>query len=208
MKKLMLLIMAAAMFIATPAVAQNKALSKALKKELSTKKKELAKGGWEIFGTSRSLDVALLKHYEALEDGMTEWVGYGEGKSKNIVSTQAQTNAANRYAQASDSKIKGQIKTQMEGNSTDVTEEVDKFSAIYLTKVESEIKGALKHSYSVIRTNSQGVSEVRAYFLVNEPNAAKARKAAFEAACKEAGISTSIAVKISAIIGEQVEAEE
>ena len=46
--------------------AQNKALEKALKKEYKTKMKEYKKEGWKIFGTTKSLDVALLLHYDKI----------------------------------------------------------------------------------------------------------------------------------------------
>ena len=66
MKKILLFIIA--MVLAVPAVnAQNKILQKAIKKEYKSKMKEYKKEGWKLFGSSRSLDVALLKHYDKLE---------------------------------------------------------------------------------------------------------------------------------------------
>lgn len=54
------------MFMPVMTNAQNKALEKALKKEYKTKMKEYKKEGWKVFGTSRSLEVALLTHYDKL----------------------------------------------------------------------------------------------------------------------------------------------
>ena len=66
MKKIIMLLMALCLVLPT-AVAQNsKALNKALKKEYKTKMKEFKKGGWKLYGSTRSLDVALLTHYEKL----------------------------------------------------------------------------------------------------------------------------------------------
>lgn len=208
MKKILFVIMALGLLIAAPAAAQNKALDKALKKELAAKKKDFKKGGWEIFGTSRSLDVALLKHYQALEEGgegVFEIIGYGQGKSKNILATAAQNSAANRYAAEANARIKAQIKTTLEGNANEVSEEVDKFSAIYLSKVEAEIKGQLKASFSIIRTNPQtGVSELQTYFIVNEATASRARQAAYDAAVGESSLSADIANKAAAAIADRV----
>lgn len=65
MKKIIMLLLAfcLAMPIAY-AANKNKQLEKALKKEYKEKKKEFKKEGWKLFGSSRSLDVALLSHYD------------------------------------------------------------------------------------------------------------------------------------------------
>ena len=89
MKKLLtLLFLQAFVFSLSTTNAQNKALDKALQKEYKTKMKEFKKGGWEIFGSSRSLDVALLNHYDKLNkggDNTYEIVGIASAfKSKNI----------------------------------------------------------------------------------------------------------------------------
>jgi hypothetical protein len=65
MKKLILFLMALC-FIVPGVEAQNKTLQKQLKKEYKTKMKEYDKEGWKLFGSSRSLDVALLTHYDKL----------------------------------------------------------------------------------------------------------------------------------------------
>lgn len=65
MKKILILLLS--MVLTVPvANAQNKVLQKAIKKEYKTKMKEYKKEGWELFASSRSLDVALLKHYDKL----------------------------------------------------------------------------------------------------------------------------------------------
>ena len=46
--------------------AQNKALEKAQKKEFQKKMKEYKKGNWKVFGSSRTLEVLLLQHYDKL----------------------------------------------------------------------------------------------------------------------------------------------
>ena len=66
----------------------NKQLEKAQKKEMKAKMKEYKKEGWKIFGSTRSLEVALLTHYDKLntlgENGF-EVSGIATNfKSKNI----------------------------------------------------------------------------------------------------------------------------
>ena len=65
MKRLLMLLMAFCLVIPTMN-AQNKVLEKARQKEYKTKMKQFKKEKWQVFGTSRSLDVALLAHYDKL----------------------------------------------------------------------------------------------------------------------------------------------
>lgn len=69
MKKLLTFLLALLLIAPMAEVqAQNKALEKALKKEFKAKQKEFKKGGWKIYGTSRSEDVILLKHFDKLSN--------------------------------------------------------------------------------------------------------------------------------------------
>ena len=83
--------------------AQNKTLEKALKKEFKAKQKEFKKGGWKIYGTSRSEDVILLKHFDKLSnmgEDAVEVVGVASNfKSKNVGVQMAYNNAVVTYAQ-------------------------------------------------------------------------------------------------------------
>ncbi len=209
MKKLLFVLAIFGMLATTTTYAQNKALNKALKKELSQKKKDFKKRGFQIFGTSRSLDVALLRYYEALEEGgdaVFEWVGYATGKSKGLLVTAAENNARARYATLAQSQIKGQIKQKMQANSADVSEEeIDKFEAVYLTKVEAELKGLLKPSFSIIKTDEKtGVSDLETYYVVDETAAGKARLAAAKRALEEANIKSEAGDIISSAAEEKV----
>lgn len=208
MKRLMIIMALAGLMISTAAYAQDKAMSKALQKELKAKKKQFTKEGWTLFGTSRSMDVSLLKHFEALDkggEGVFEVIGYSTGKSKSVLVAAAENNARNRYAGQSAAQIKGKVKSNMVGNSSDVSEEMDKFESIYLTNVEKELSGQLKQSFSIIKTNEQtGVSELQTYFIVDEAAAGRARVAAAEAAAREAGISAEAAAKAAEYAKERV----
>lgn len=195
------------LLIATPtAYAQNKALEKALKKEYKTKMKEYGRSGWKIFGTSRSLDVALLTHYDKLtmlgDDG-TEIVGIASNvKSKNVGHQVAINNACNTYAQIAGSHVKGRIVSDMAQNADDANMEFDKFYAAYERLVDKEIKGELKESYTVIREVKTGLFEMQTYFIVNEEAATNARIRAMENAFKETQAAQKYADKISEFVRE------
>ena len=156
MKKLSVLLMfLLTLAIAMPdAYAQNKRLEKARKKEYKSKMKEFKKEGWKIYGTTHSLDVALLEHYEKMsEEGAYEVVGVATSfVSKNVGQQAAMNAACNNYARSAGSTVRGRIVSDMFNDADDVPTEFDKFYAAYESKVEKEIRGEMTPSFSVIRS--------------------------------------------------------
>ncbi|WP_294498886.1 hypothetical protein [uncultured Bacteroides sp.] len=213
MKTMIHMMLLVAVLIATPQLmkAQNKQLDKALKKEYKTKMKEYKKEGWKIFGTSRSLDVSLLLHYQKLNEGgddVKEVVGVAsQFKLKNVGVQSATNNACNKYARQAGSHVKGRIVSDLGLNAEDINSEFDHFYAAYESSVEKEIKGELKESYSIIREINKGVFEMQTYFLVNESAATQARIRAFENATKESEAAQKYAQKVSEFIKEGVSTE-
>lgn len=205
MRKLLLLLLAACL-LAPAANAQNKALSKALEKEYKQKMKEYKKENWKLFGSSRSLDVALLLHYEKLNslgDEVTEEVGIASKfKSKNVGHQMAVNNACITYAQRAGSHVKGRIVSDMQGDGVDADMEFDKFYAAYERLVEKEIKGEMKESYSIIRELGGGTYEMQTYFIVDEGAASKARIRAMETAARETELAQKYAQKVSDFVRE------
>lgn len=209
MKKLVIFIMAAILCIpAVNAQSDNKVLNKALKKEYKLKKKEFKKGKWELFASSRSLDVALLQHYEKLnklgEDGR-EIVGVASRfKSKNIGHQMSVNNACVTYAQQAGSTLKGRIVSDMSANADDTSAEFDHFYAAYERLVEKEIKGELVESFCIIRSidKATGEYEMMTFFVVDESAATRARIRAWENAAKESEAAQKYADKVSEFVRE------
>lgn len=201
----------AMLFIAQPMSAQNKVLSKALKKEYKAKIKELKKGGWELAGSSRSLDVALLLHYEKLNDPNNhELPGeVSSCKSLNVCRQAALNNACTYYASLAGSKLKGRIVSDLavDQTSIDGSEEFDKMYAAYERLVEKEIKGEIQESFSIQRTGANGQKEYKTYFIINEIAASKARIRAWENAALESEAAQRYATKVSEFIKEGFEIE-
>jgi hypothetical protein len=200
-QKLLLMMIVIIGFSVSTTMAQNKALNKALKKEYKSKIKDLKKGGWELAGSSRSLDVALLLHYQKLNDlNNIELPGeVSSCKSLNICRQAALNNACVYYASLAGSKLKGRVVTDMGINqsSEDSSEEFDKMYIAYERLIEKEIKGEIQESFSIVRTNSNGQKEYRTYFLINEDSATKARIRAWENALRESEVAQKYASKIS-----------
>lgn len=183
MKKIILFIMAICL-IAPVADAQNKQLEKMRKQEYKTKIKEYKKDGWKLFGSSRSLDVVLLTHYDKLnslgEDGHEVLGIASRFKSKNVGKQMAINNACLTYAQQAGSHVKGRVVSDMAGDGVEADAEFDHFYAAYERLVEKEIKGEMSESYSIIRDNGDGTFEMQVYFIVSESAATRARIRALE----------------------------
>lgn len=212
MKKILLLLFALLTLVPVIEIqAQNKALEKALKKEFNAKKKEFKKGGWAIYGTSRSADVVLLKHFDkltALGDDAVEIVGVASKfKSKNVGVQMAYNNAVVTYAQRAGSHIKGRVASDISGDGTDAEGEFEHFYAAYEREVEKEIKGELEPSFTVIKDNGDGTYEMQSYFIASESAASKARIRAYENAMKESQAAQKYATKISEFVNEGVPEE-
>ena len=210
MRKIIMFLLAFCL-VAPVVDAQNKALEKELKKEYKDRKKELKKGGWEIFGTSRSADVTLLKHFDKLNtlgDDAKEVVGIASKfKSKNVGKQMAMNNACLTYAQSAGSYVKGRVMSDMAGDGVDAEGEMDNFYAAYERLVEKEIRGEMDESYSIIRDNGDGTFEMQTYFIVNESAASKARIRAMEEAAKESAAAQKYANQISEFVKEGFETE-
>lgn len=212
MKKTIQYLLIIGMLFACPVVnAQNKALEKARKKEYKLKMKEYQKENWKLFGSSRSLDMALLTHYDKLNnggDGVREIVGIAtKFKSKNVGKQMAMNSACITYAQQAGSHVKGRVVSDMAGDGIDVEKEFEHFYAAYERLVEKEIKGEMHESYSVIRDNGDGTYEMQTFFIIDEEAASQARIRAFEQAMRESAAAQKHAEMVSDFIKEGFEVE-
>ena len=178
-------VMAAFMLSVIPATAQE--LSKSEKKSLKAKVKELKKQGWQIFGSTSTIDLALEKHMLKLHsDDAIEVPGTASSfKSKNVGKQMALNSAMTYYASMMDSEIKGKVVSDMQGDGEFSESEFEKFYAAFKRSVQTTIKDELKESFSIIRDKGNGISEMQTFFLVDKVAASQARVRALEQAGKE-----------------------
>lgn len=206
MKKIIMLLMVLCMVLPAVNAQNSKALNKALKKEYKTKMKEFKKEGWQLYGSSHSLDVALLNHYAKLNkegEEAYEIVGScSKFKSKNVGHQTCINNACNIYAQQAGRHLKGRIVSDIAGNGDDVSAEFDHFYAAYESLVQKELNGELQESFSVIRKNGDGTYEMQTFFIVSESAATRARIRAYENAAKESAAAQKYAKKVSDFVQE------
>ncbi len=219
MKKMVLMMVAALALSANCTTAQaqsqesqySQMLAKQLKKEYKNKLKELKKEKWQIYGSSKTLEVALLTHYDKLEKGgqdAHEVIGTAtKFKSKNIGHQTAINNACNIYARQAGSHVKGRVVSDMGANSDSIAGEFDHFYGAYQSLVEKEIKGEMQESFSLIRPYKDGTYEMQTFFIVNEAAASKARLRAFEIAAKESAVAQKYASQVGKFIKEGFDAQ-
>lgn len=210
MKKFLVLLLAFVFSMPVMVQAQSKELEKQLKKEYKQKLKQLKKEGWQVYGTSRSLEVCLLKHYEKLNsDDAQELLGTASNcVSMNVCRQMALQNACAYYASLAGAKLKGRVVSDLAANASgDTSAEFDKFYAAYERLVEKEIKGEIQNSFSLVKNVGGGAHELQTFFVVNESEATKARIRAWENAARESEVAQKYAKEVSEFIKEGFEVE-
>ena len=212
MKKLVLMLMAVTMMLPMANAQElTKQQAKAVKKEVSKKMKEYKKKGFEIFGSTMTLETKLTQHYTkewSKGDQVVEVPGFSQAKSRNLALNAAQNSAAARYATSAGQLIKGRVLSDEALNSADMTAEFDKFYAAFEGKVQQEIKGELRPSFNVAKQNADGTISVEAYYIVDEEAASRARIKAFELSKNESAAAQKYAQKISDFVNERVVPEQ
>ena len=185
MKKIIMFLMAAFILSVVPASAQE--LSKSEKKSMKAKIKEFKKQGWQIFGSTSTIDLALEKHMLKMQsEDAIEVPGIASSfKSKNVGKQMALNSAMTNYASMMDSEIKGKVVSDMQGDGEFSETEFEKFYAAFKRSVETTIKDELKESFSIIRDKGNGTSEMQTFFIVDKKAASQARVRALEQAGKE-----------------------
>ena len=207
MKKLIAIILTAILMLPTAMAADtNKQLQKARNKERKEVMKRYKKENWQLFGSTRSLEVALLSHWDKLDklgDDGREVMGIStRSKSKNVGQQMAINNACATYAQQAGSSLKGRVVSDLAGDGVDTDAEFEHFYAAYERLVEKEIKGEMEQSFSLIRQNPDGTYEIETYFIVSESAATKARIRAMENAAKESEAAQRYANKVAEFVRE------
>ena len=187
----------------SPISIQGQNLSKAIKKEYKAKMKQFKKEKWELYGSSRTLEVTLAKYYEAMEanPNVREIMGNAARfKSKTVGHQSAINDAGRTYAQQCGSIVKGRVDSDLASDGLDVNSEFDHFYAAFERLVEKEIQGELQEKFSIIRQigsdKDEAIYEMQTYFLVDEDAASKARIRAYEQALKESEAAQKMATKI------------
>lgn len=187
MKKVLAILLAILIVPMAYSASPSKQLKKAKEKERKEVMKRFKKEGWKLLDSSHSLEVALLEHWDAVDQpNCREESGIStRSKSKSVGQQMAMNQVFVNYAQQAEQTVKGLAASEMNGSGIDTDIELETFYAAYKREVEKEIRGELKKSFSIYRENGDGTFEIQTFFVINEDQASKARVRAFENAIKE-----------------------
>lgn len=189
-------------------VATVDAQSKALKKDVKKRVKELKKEGWKPLASSSTLEYAFSKYRTYLEEdpeNRIEMVGIAIGKNVKIGRENAIMNGITSYASRAKAQVVGKIKSLLSSSATDAPEEeIDKFGAAYQAAVNTKIAGLVKQHLVLVKENKDGSKEFNVYMSIDEAQAKKAREAAALEAKKNAALG-DLSQKVEEFIGEPVE---
>ena len=205
MKRIILFLLTLCCII--PASAQlEKKIAKQMEQEYKKTMKLYKKEGWKLFGSSHSVEMALLLHYQKLykagEDNQEIVGNCTRCKSKNVGHQTCINNAANIYAQQAKRVVSGRVASDIANSSDEDKAEFDRFYAAYESQVEKEINGELQETYCLIRPIGNGEYEMEAHFIVSESAATRARIKAYENAARESKAAQKYADEVSKFIRE------
>ncbi len=188
--------------------AQSRMLKRETSKMYKSKIKEYKKTGWQLAGGSKTLEVALLEHYEKMKDSQNvELVGeVSQCKSLNVCKQTAYNNALVTYANLAGSTLKGRVVSDLNVDQSNTEGEFDKMYAAYERLVQQEVKGVLTESYAIYKEQGS-MKQYKVFFLINEEKASAARIRALERAAKETEMAQKYARKIADFVREGFETE-
>nr|WP_320000339.1 hypothetical protein [uncultured Draconibacterium sp.] len=179
----------------------QKELSKVYKK----KTKELKKDGWKVSGSSLTLDAAVMKHLRTLNANEQKREIIGEVSncgSLNLGKQHAFDNAAITYANSAGSYIRGRIASELSNDATSADPNgIDHFYAAYERKVETEIRGCIKASFSLAKKKDKNYA-YQTWFIVDEEEASQARMRAVKLAVAESKLKQEHAELLSKFVQE------
>ena len=184
------------------AVAQPNS-EKALWKTAKKTAKEMTAEGWRVDG-SMPLESILFKHYQKLADeNNQELIGNVVGNTSVVTLNQAQQWATNMacvsYAKSAGQNVRGRLASEV-GAGVAGTPSADSFYEGYESTVEKEIRGELKKSFGIYMEKKDGGIDYKAYYIVNEENAHKARIRAMQMAMAESEFARANAERISEFV--------
>jgi hypothetical protein len=171
--------------------AQSRAKKKALDREWKRKKSFYDKEGWTISGSSRTLEVALIKHIEKIDndENFVEFVGASRCKATgtNVCRQTAASNARRDYSSRASAHVRGVIASHLHSNAEIPKEEMDLMIGKYEELVQSYIGGALTESYAVVKSNKDkdNTQQMEMVFILDLAKAEEARTKAMQQSLEE-----------------------
>ena len=204
MKKIISLLLLS-FLVLTTATAQPKNSDKGLWKTAKKQAKILKGEGWKV-DDSMPLENLLFNHYKKLSDSNNQQlIGNVMGNTSVQTLNQAQqwasTMACISYAKQAGQLVRGRLASEV-GAGVNGGPSADSFYEGYESKVEKELQGEIKRSFSLYREKRNGGIDYKAYYIVNEEDAHKARLRAMQMAMEESEFARANAERISKYVNE------
>ena len=141
-----------------------------LQKECKKVTKQLKKEGWQVVDKSQTLEEAMAKYYNELEEGgisVVPVIGNGKSKSFNLAQSKAKSDATAQHAKMKGGEVHRIVETKVEntikdGKATSKTT----MDAASQSKTQQNIRAFVPITM-LSRTGDDGNVEIRAYYVVN-----------------------------------------
>jgi len=165
---------------------------------------EMTKQGWKVDG-SMTMEEAFYNHKLKLQaENVDEIIGNVQGSMSTKTLNQAQqwgtTNACISYSKQAGMMLRGRITAEIAAGVDAAS--LDNLYEGYEALVQKHIQGELKRSFGVYREQKDGTIEYKAYYVVDEDAASKARMRAMENMLKESEFARKHAEDISKFVQE------
>ena len=141
-----------------------------IKKAYKKAYKELKSEGWQVYGSSLSLEDALKKYYQKLKEGdddLRPIITEAEGNNEHTAMKKAQHRANSMYAGQKEAEVTSNANISLSNTNSDNVESHSEFNQTILAKVEQKIK-SLQPDLVLIMQKPDGKVRVKMMFLINE----------------------------------------
>lgn len=183
------------------------AQSKALKKDIKKRTKQLEKEGWKLLASSATLEYSMTKfrtYLEEDEENRIEITGVSIGKNVKIGRESAVMTGIGGYATRAAAQVITKMKSLMSNeNTTASQEEIDKFGAAYQMGVNARVSGLVKQHFVLVKEDKDGNKEFNVYMSLDEAKAKQAREEAAAEAKKKVALK-NLSAEVDEFIGEPV----
>lgn len=141
-----------------------------IKKEYKKAYKELKSEGWQVYGSSLSLEDALKNYYQKLKEGDDDLhpiITEAEGNNEHTAMRKALHRANNMYAGQKETEVTSDANINLSNTNSDIAESHSEFNQTIHAKVEQKIK-PLQPDLVLIKQETDGKVKIKMMFIIEE----------------------------------------
>ncbi|MBO4800513.1 MAG: hypothetical protein J5545_01460 [Bacteroidaceae bacterium] len=157
-------VMLSLFLLCTPSFADDNAkVEKACRKQCKQEVKRLQEEGWQVYGSSQTLEEVLLPYYLELAAGAQHITEKQSGPNINVALSKAKLFAQKQYAAAIESAVKAEVQNELANTEADSVQTEQRFRASYQSKVDQRIKDFVPR-FTLTRKQADDKVEVIQYY--------------------------------------------